>query len=428
MLKMMRWQMVLLLFAGGLINYMDRAALSIAAPQVSRDLHLSATSMGVIFSSFFVGYAIFNFIGGWSADRFGAKRIFSISMTLWSAFCGLTALTAGFASLFAVRTLFGMAEGPLATTINKMVNNWFPHREAATAIGLANCGLPLGGAIAGPLVGLMLVHFGWRASFAIIPVFGFIWLLFWLWGTTDQPRQHPRISAEELDDIESNRPVPVTVAEGSQTLGFYIKQPAIIAAMISYFGYSYILFFFLTWFPSYLTLERHLSLKSMSIATTLPWILGFAGYAASGWVSDRVFRRTKQALLARKLVLTVCLAVSGVCIGLAGIVATTTSALLLVSVAVLALYLSATTYWAIIQDVVPSQKVGSVGGFVHSVANCAGIFGPAITGFLVDATGSFASAFVLAGAIALLGVFAVLLLVRSGPTVRGADITEPVTL
>ena len=424
MLKTMRWQMVMLLFAGGLINYMDRAALSIAAPQVSQELHLTAGNMGVIFSSFFVGYAIFNFIGGWSADRFGAKRVFSLSMALWSAFCGLTALTTGFASLFVVRTLFGMAEGPLATTINKMVNNWFPHREAATAIGLANCGLPLGGAIAGPLVGMMLVEFGWRASFALIPVLGFAWLIIWHLGTTDQPRQHPRISAEELNDIEFNRPVPVTEDDDGRPLGFYIKQPAIIAAMISYFGYSYILFFFLTWFPSYLTLERHLSLQSMSLATTLPWILGFAGYGASGWVSDLVFRRTKQALLARKLVLTVCLTVSAVCIGLAGIVATTISALLLVSIAVLALYLSGSTYWAIIQDVVPSRKVGSVGGFVHSVANCAGIFGPTITGYLVDGTGSFSSAFILAGAVALLGVGAVLFLVRSEPALLAAAVTS----
>lgn len=411
----MRWRMVLLLFVGGLINYVDRSALSIAGPAVSRDLQLSPSQLGVIFSGFFVGYALFNFIGGWAADRFGGKRVFSVSMAFWSVFCGLTALTGGFASLFIVRTLFGMAEGPLATTINKMVNNWFPHRQTATALGLANCGLPLGGAILGPLVGLLLAWLGWRAAFAVVPVLGLVWLVFWMLGTTDTPRQHPRISAQELHDIETNRPSPVAQTAGGDRLGTYLRQPAIIAAMISYFGYSYILFFFLTWFPSFLTIERHLSLRSMSVATTLPWVLGFVGYAASGWLSDLVFRRTGQALAARKRVLTGCLGVSAVCIALAGLVTTTTGALLLVSVAVLTLYLSGSTYWAIIQDVVPVTRVGSVGGFVHSVANCAGIFGPAITGYLVEVTGSFSSAFLLAGGVALLGVSAVLLLIRTTP-------------
>ncbi|MGI4797568.1 MAG: MFS transporter [Janthinobacterium lividum] len=411
----MRWRMVLLLFVGGLINYVDRSALSIAGPAVSRDLQLSPSQLGVIFSGFFVGYALFNFIGGWAADRFGGKRVFSVSMAVWSVFCGLTALTGGFASLLIVRTLFGMAEGPLATTINKMVNNWFPHRQTATALGLANCGLPLGGAISGPLVGLLLAWLGWRAAFAVVPVLGLVWLVFWMLGTTDTPRQHPRISAQELHDIETNRPAPVAQTAGGDRLGTYLRQPAIIAAMISYFGYSYILFFFLTWFPSFLTIERHLSLRSMSIATTLPWVLGFVGYAASGWLSDLVFRRTGQALAARKWVLMGCLGVSAVCIALAGLVTTTTGALLLVSVAVLALYLSGSTYWAIIQDVVPATRVGSVGGFVHSVANCAGIFGPAITGYLVEVTGSFSSAFLLAGGVALLGVSAVLLLIRTTP-------------
>ncbi|MCJ2074040.1 MFS transporter [Methylobacterium sp. J-030] len=411
----LRWRMVSLLFVGGLINYIDRAALSVAAPQVAADLHLSPGQMGIVFSGFFVGYALFNFIGGWAADRFGAKRVMSVAMAAWSMFCGLTALTGSFVSLFLVRTMFGMAEGPLATTINKMVNNWFPHRQVATALGLANCGLPLGGAISGPLIGLLLAYLGWRASFAFVPLLGLTWLVFWMLGTTDKPRQHPHISATELQDIESNRPVPVGEDQRAEGLGYYLRQPAIVAAMISYFGYSYILFFFLTWFPSYLTIERGLSLKSMSLATTLPWLVGFIGYGASGWLSDRVFDRTGNALTARKWVLIGCLGTSALFIALAGLVTTTASALLLVSGAVLALYLSGSTYWAIIQDVVPSAKVGSVGGLVHAVANCAGIFGPTITGYLVEGTGSFSSAFFLAGGVALLGVGAVLLLIRPIP-------------
>uniref|UniRef100_UPI001590DC2A MFS transporter n=1 Tax=Paraburkholderia phenoliruptrix TaxID=252970 RepID=UPI001590DC2A len=201
----------------------------------------------------------------------------------------------------AVRTLFGMAEGPLATTINKIVNNWFPHRESATAFGFANCGLPLGGAVAGPVVGLMTAAYGWRVAFAGIACFGLVWLLFWHRLATDRPRQHPRVSMQERELIESDRSVPETPAD-VQRLGTYLRLPAILSAMISYFGYSYILFFFLTWFPSFLTMDRHLSLKSMSLATVLPWLLGFIGYGLSGLLSDWIFRRTGNALRARKWV------------------------------------------------------------------------------------------------------------------------------
>jgi MFS family permease len=412
-----RWRIVLLLFIAGFINYLDRSALSVAAPAVAQELHMSPASMGLVFSTFFIGYAAFNFIGGWAADRWGGKRVFSGAILMWSLLCGATGFAAGFGSLLAIRTLFGMAEGPLATTINKLVNNWFPHKESATAFGFANCGLPLGGAVAGPVVGLLTQAYGWRIAFAGVACFGLIWLVFWQFMATDKPHQHPRVADDERLLIESDRSVSENPAN-VQSLAFYLKQPAILAAMISYFGYSYILFFFLTWFPSFLMMDRHLSLKSMSLATVLPWVLGFIGYGLSGVLSDLVFRRTGNALLARKWVLIVCLGLSGTCVALAGTVTTTTSALLLMAIAVFALYLSGSTYWALIQDTVPGAKLGSVGGCVHSIANCAGIIGPAVTGFLVQQSHTFFSAFVLAGGIALASVIAVTILLRPRTAVR----------
>ncbi|WP_343654297.1 MFS transporter [Paraburkholderia caribensis] len=412
-----RWRIVLLLFIAGFINYLDRSALSVAAPAVMKELHLSPGTLGLLFSTFFIGYAAFNFIGGWAADRWGGKRVFSGAILMWSLLCGATGLATGFGSLLAIRTFFGMAEGPLATTINKLVNNWFPHKESATAFGFANCGLPLGGAVAGPVVGLLTAAYGWRVAFAVIACFGLLWLVFWQFMATDKPHQHPHVSDDERRLIEADRSVSEEPSD-VQRLGFYLKQPAILAAMISYFGYSYILFFFLTWFPSFLTMDRHLSLKSMSLATMLPWALGFVGYGLSGVLSDLIFRRTGNALRARKWVLTVCLGTAGVCVTLAGAVTTTFGALLLMAIAVFALYLSGSTYWALIQDTVPGRKLGSVGGCVHAVANCAGIVGPSATGFLVEQSHTFVSAFVLAGGIALTSVLAVAILLRPRSTTR----------
>lgn len=414
MLKKLRWQVALLLFIAGIINYLDRSALSVAAPLVMRDLGLGPADLGIVFSSFFIGYAIFNFVGGWSADRFGGRLVFTLAMAVWSLFCGLTAVAVGFGSLVVIRVIFGIGEGPLSSTINKMINNWFPHHEAASAVGIANCGTPLGGAIAGPIVGLLAVTVGWRVSFVAIGVLGFIWLIFWVTNVSETPREHPRITAEELREIEGDR----VVAERGQPehpLGYYLRQPMVIATGIAFFGYNYILFFFLTWFPSYLTSAQHLSIKDMSIATVLPWILGFIGLALGGWVSDVAFRRTGRALFSRKLVLCVCLSIAALCVALAGLVATAVSAVLLMACAVFFLYLTGSTYWAIVQDTVRGGHVGGVGGFVHAIANCAGIIGPAATGFIVQYTGAFTAAFVLAGALAIVGVLAVLLFVRPIP-------------
>ena len=420
MLKKKRWQMVLLLFIAGIINYLDRSALSVAAPLVMQDLSLTPADLGLVFSSFFVGYAAFNFIGGWASDRLGGKRVFTLAMGVWSAFCALTAAATGFVSLLVIRVCFGVGEGPLSSTMNKVVNTWFPHWEAASAVGFANCGTPLGGAIAGPVVGLMAVALGWKAAFVAIGLIGFAWLFFWVRLATETPREHPTISAEELHEIEGGRAAP-SASLPAQPLSFYLKQPVVLATGLAFFGYNYILFFFLTWFPSYLTMAQHLSIKDMSIATVLPWVLGFCGLAAGGALSDAVFRRTGRALFARKLVLTVCLSLAAVSVALAGLVTTVASALLLMSAAVFFLYLTGSTYWAILQDTVRGENIGGVGGFIHMMANCAGIIGPAVTGFIVQSTGAFTSAFVLAGGIAILGVLCVLVFVKPIEGTRAPD-------
>jgi ACS family hexuronate transporter-like MFS transporter len=177
MLRTRRWQIVLLLFSGGLINYMDRGALAIAAPVMTKDLGLGPAALGVIFSAFFIGYALFNFIGGYVSDYINPHRVFALAMGVWSLFCALTGAAVGFTSLLVIRVLFGIGEGPFCATANKLVNNWFPRREVGSALGVANGGTPLGGAIAGPIVGTCLIAFGWRFAFVIVGAIGLVWLV-----------------------------------------------------------------------------------------------------------------------------------------------------------------------------------------------------------------------------------------------------------
>jgi ACS family hexuronate transporter-like MFS transporter len=407
-----RWAVVGLLFLGGMINYLDRAALSVAAPFLTKELSLSPSELGIVFSVFFFGYAAFCFIGGYASDRFGARNVFALASIVWSVFCGLTATVFSFTSLLVVRVIFGMGEGPYGSAANKLVSNWFPRRQQATAVGWANAGTPLGGALAGPVVGFIALTWGWRVSFVIIAAIGLCWSVVWILAVTERPEQNRHVSVAELSEIAADQ-------EPSRTgppipLGSLLTRPAVLATAFAFFGYAYILYFFLSWFPTYLTNARHLSLQSMSFVSTIPWLLGFVGLAAGGSVSDAIFRITGNAVGARKLLLVGALLIAAICVALAGSVDTVQAAVALMAVSVFFMYLTGNTYWAIILDTVDKDRVGGVGGFVHLIANTAGIVAPSVTGFMVQATGgSYAGAFGLAGAIAVLGALSVAVFVRA---------------
>ena len=420
-----RWLVGTLMFLAGMINYLDRSALGVAAPFIVKDLQLDPAQLGIVFSSFSFGYAAFCFVGGYASDKLGPKTVMTLAMTAWSIFCGLTAVAWSIGSLLVIRIIFGMGEGPIGSTFNKLVRNWFPHRQQASAVSYANAGTPLGAALSGPVVGFLALTVGWRVAFVAIAAIGLLWVVFWMVLASDKPDQNARVGAEERAEL----------AEGQQSqpsggpsvpLGSLIKRPAVLATAFAFFGYSCILFFFINWFPTYLTTARHLSVKDMAFATMIPWVLGFIGLAAGGPLCDLLFRLTGNALRSRKIVLVTCLIVAALCIGYAGSVESLGGAVSLMAVSVFFMYLTGNTYWAIILDTIDEARVGGVSGFVHFVANCGGIVAPLFTGFIVQATGSFVSAFLLTGAIAVAGALGVAIFVRPQPTHAAGMQPDPV--
>jgi len=415
--KTYRWGILTMLFFAMVINYVDRAALSIAMPFITQDYHLTPGEKGMIFSSFFFGYALFCFVGGYFADRFGPKRVLTWSMSFWSVLCGSTALAFNFWSLLIVRALFGIGEGPVSTTANKAINSWFPIKERARAIGIAQAGGPLGGALAGPIVGFLALWLGWRVAFVVIAALGIIWAIAWFRIATSTPKEHPLVTVEELELINEGREAPVTTtADAPRTpVMEIIMQRAVLVTGVSLFCYNYILYFFMTWFPSYLIEAKGIDLKSMSIVTALPWLVGTIGFVCGGLLIDWVFKRTGKRLFSRKVVLVSCLLVAALCIGLTGQLESVAGCVAVMTAAVGFLMLTAPAYWSLIQDAVPDHQVGTAGGFMHGLANLSGIIAPTTTGFIIQSTGTYNSGFFLAGALGIAGALIVGLFVGNKP-------------
>lgn len=406
-----KWVVLAMLFIACAISYMDRAALSVAAPLMAKDLNLNPAELGIVFSTFFVGYALFCFIGGYAADRFGPKNVLVVSMSIWSVFCGLTAAVFGFGSLLVVRVIFGAGEGPLATSANKMIGSWFERDKQTTAVGLANTGLHVGGALSGPVVGSLALSFGWRVSFIVIAVLGIVWVMLWAALVTDRPEDNRWVRLP----ARGGATPAAKPSEKTMPLGAYLRSPQILATAFAYFGYAYILYFFLTWFPSYLTMAHHLSLASMSFVNVIPWVFGAIGMALGGLLSDLIFRWTGNPVLARKIVIVGGLLVASACVAIAGQAASVELAVTLMAITVFSMNVTLSAYWGIILDTVAPAHTGSVGGFMHFIANTAGIIAPALTGFLVQWTNNFTSAFLLSGGVAFGGALMVTVLVKSKP-------------
>ena len=421
-----RYVVACLLFIAGVINYMDRAALGIAAPLVSKDLELSPSALGVVFSTFFVGYSIFAFVGGHLADKYGPRRVYSWAAFLWSVTCASTGLAIGFVTLFVSRLLFGVAEGPMNSTTNRTITNWFPREETARTIGFTFSGQTIGSAIAAPIVGLLAINFGWRIAFFVIGAFGVVWVLAWRYFVTDLPSENHRVGAAEIDLVKTSRAVShLSPQESARSLRSFLVRPSILSLGLGMFAVNFTLFIFLSWLPTYLTDALNMQLKEMAFVAAIPWAFGFVGYVGGGIVTDYVYKQMFDKVAARKITTIVPLALAAAALLGINFTTSTIAAVSLIALAVMLLTSSVQSCWATIHELVPESRVGGVSGFIHFLSNISGIIGPTVTGIAVEYFGGYASVFIIASAIAVSGVVAMSLCVKRSREVAIPPATVP---
>ena len=393
-----RWTVVALLFAGVVINYIDRGNLSVAAVPLMRDLQVVPGGMGTLLSAFFWTYALFQIPAGYLTDRFGLKRMYAAGFLLWSVASALTGLAHSFHQVLALRLLLGLGEAVAIPAGMSYIRRNFRPEEQGLPTGLFASGAMAGPALGAFLGAFLLDRIGWRFLFVLTGVGGCVWLLPW---------------ASLVPEYAAGKPSTVEAPVGRVTFGWaaLFRRRVTWAFTLGVFCYQYGFYFCLTWMPAYLVMARGYSFLKMGKFTALPLLLMAAVSILSGRLSDHFASRFGRPLLVRKLF------VSG---GL--LLATSLAALLFVQspAAVLASLLTAftgigfagTNYWALAQFLTPAQIIARTVGYINTVGNIAGICAPLITGVLVGQSGNFQTSLLCVGGALLLGSAAFLFGIR----------------
>lgn len=420
-----RMLVLALIFVITTVNYADRSSLSITGSSVQADLGFSTVQLGYIFSAFSWAYVIAQLPGGVLLDRFGARRIYGLSLVLWTlvtlavSLVGLitTPVLVAVTSIFVLRLLLGAFESPAFPANARVATTWFPTAERGRATAVFNSAQYFATAAFAPIMGWLTHQFGWRWVFVMLGALGLLLAVVWFrW--MDSPRNHPRVSAKELQTIRDGGGL-VDLDEADvrgasrealnwRSLGKIFAFRGLWGVYITQYAINALTYFFITWFPVYLVQGRGLSLLEVGFVAALPALCGFGGGLLGGFFSDALLRRGLSVTAARKIpsVLGMLLATS---IGLCNL---TDSSALIIALMTLAFFgkgLGALG-WAITTDIAPPEAASFVGSTMNAFGNAAGIVTPIVIGYTVQVTGSFHTAlwFVAAhGLLALVG-FAVM--------------------
>ncbi|HYZ22921.1 MAG TPA: MFS transporter [Rhodopila sp.] len=405
-----RWLMIVMCCLANTINYVDRANLAVAAPTMQRELGLDAATMGVILGGFFWTYAFMQMPFGWFADRVGARISMTIAVAWWSVFTALTAVARSTAALMGCRLLLGVGEAGAYPSMAKVAANWFPNRERALASSIFDSGSRIGAALSLPLVAWLIATFNWETSFVVTGALGLAWAVVWIAIYRD-PEHHASVTPEQLARLRAERQQTVKTGPKVSWASLF-RYRTIWGMMIGFFCLNFVIYFFITWFPTYLVKARGFSLKELGTLGLLPGLISIPGGWFGGIVSDWLYRRGWSLTAARKTCLVGGMLLSSV-ITVSAFAPNVYVALACFAVAYGSLAFTAASIWSLPGDVAPTPAhVASIGGIQNFASNLAGIVTTTFTGVMLTITsGSFAIPLTVAGAFCVLGAAVYLFMV-----------------
>jgi len=371
--------------AAAAIAYLDRVCISTAAPAIRADLGLSDGEMGLVFSAFTLAYALFEVPSGWFADRFGARLTLARIVVWWSVLTATTGFVWGFASLLAVRFLFGVGEAGMFPASARAFGRWLPRGERGRAFGLAIMTAALGGALTQPLVVALLARTSWRTAFVVFGSVGIVWAVGWWRWFRDEPADHAGVNAAELHIIVAGRGESPHFESVPWRL--VVQNRTLLALCLMYGAAIYGWYFYLTWLPTYLLRARGFDLAHVGWLAALPLVSIAAGVFLGGWASDRLAgrlgsRRGRRVAGLVGFPLAAAAAVAAVLTPRPGL-----SAGLFAAAAGLAA-LGVAPAWAVCVEVGGAHS-GVVSGAMNMFGNLGGALSPLVIGFSLQRFGSW---------------------------------------
>jgi ACS family D-galactonate transporter-like MFS transporter len=414
-----RWRIAFLLALGVLVNFLDRINLSVSREALHASFGLSLVAFGYLSSSFSWTYAAMQMPAGILLDRWGVRRVGRISILLWSVASFAAAVAPGLSWLFGARLLLGVSESPTFPGNAKALGYWFTRGERSLATAITDSAAKFSSAIGVPLIGLLLLYFGWRWSFAATGFISFLYfVLFYV--IYRNPGEDQGLSDGERQFILGGGAQPEGQGEGqarsAASLGYLLRQRKVYGLALGWGAYNYTFFLMLTWLPSYLSVSLHMDLLHSVFYTSVPWLFAtFTDLLIGGWLVDTLIQHGCDASRVRQTVL-----VTGMAFGLAIFGAANAhspaAALVWISIALGGPAAAAPVAWTVPSLIAPRESVGTLAGVVNLCSQIAAISAPIVTGYIVSATHSFAAAFMTATVILLLGIAAyVFLLGRIEP-------------
>jgi sugar phosphate permease len=384
------------------ITYIDRVNVSTASAAFKQELHLSNTQVGLVFSAFAYPYLLFQVIGGWVSDRFGARRALTISAVIWALATLCTGLVTSLVTMIVARVMLGFGEGATFPTATRAMSDWTPPGKRAFAQGITHSCARLGNALTPPLVVWLMALVTWRGSFVVLGIISMAWAIAWGFYFRDNPGDHPVITQQELETLPR---YATRLEETSVPVPWLLLWRRMLPVTIVYFCYGWTLWLYLAWIPQFFIHSYKLDLKNSALFSAGVFLAGVVGDTLGGVTSDRIFEKTRSRDKARRNLVVV-----GFLCSLAFMVPIVfTHNLTLAAICLsFAFFFSEFTIgpmWAIPMDIAPKFS-GSASGLMNTGSALAAILSPLVFGFVVDKTGNWELPFI--GNIGLLFVGSIL--------------------
>jgi MFS family permease len=407
-----------LVFLICVLNYMDRGTLSVANPLIRQELGLSISQMGILLSAFLWPYAFALLAAGGIVDRGGPRRVLTASLVVWSIAQATAGFVVSFAQFLVARAFLGVGEAPMFPTAARVVKDWFHEGDQAFGVGIWNGAPALGTAIAPALLTPVMLVFGWRWMFVLMGIVGLLFAV--LWWAIYRDFEPGRLDADDRRYLYGADAAPVAHPIKLSTWLKLFQFRTSWGLILGFFGNVYIGWLFIAWLPGYLEIQRHMSIPKTGLVASVPFLCGLVGSIIGGFGADWLTGRGMTAIASRKLLTIIGLVIMAVATVGGAEAPSNTLAVASISIAVFFGFWSSGTSWSLANACAPVNYAASLGAIMDFGGFIGGALAPMVTGFVVQGSGSFVPALLVASAIGLLSALAYLLLIRPEPIAAAA--------